>query len=169
MALPDGKYNVRAGRFELVQLVASAFFDARPTWTDVQRLAELLTEAKSAAEPPEATAERIAQETPALAAIAEAIRSQRPDRLGPMIAALGVLVAVLAYLFPRSAVTEPAQLDPQQIEQVISETIGRLHPTPAPEQHRRAGRAPVRNAPCPCGSGVKYKRCHGAPSDALTD
>ncbi len=23
---------------------------------------------------------------------------------------------------------------------------------------------PARNAPCPCGSGKKYKRCHGAPS-----
>jgi preprotein translocase subunit SecA len=22
---------------------------------------------------------------------------------------------------------------------------------------------PSRNAPCPCGSGKKYKRCHGAP------
>jgi hypothetical protein len=21
----------------------------------------------------------------------------------------------------------------------------------------------VRNAPCPCGSGKKYKRCHGVP------
>jgi preprotein translocase subunit SecA len=21
-----------------------------------------------------------------------------------------------------------------------------------------------RNAPCPCGSGKKYKKCHGAPS-----
>ncbi|MBX6357015.1 MAG: SEC-C domain-containing protein [Micromonosporaceae bacterium] len=25
--------------------------------------------------------------------------------------------------------------------------------------------APSRNAPCPCGSGKKYKRCHGAPGD----
>ncbi|MBV8542561.1 MAG: preprotein translocase subunit SecA [Pseudonocardiales bacterium] len=25
---------------------------------------------------------------------------------------------------------------------------------------------PSRNAPCPCGSGKKYKRCHGAPSTA---
>ncbi|MGK5115252.1 SEC-C metal-binding domain-containing protein [Geodermatophilus sp. CPCC 205506] len=23
---------------------------------------------------------------------------------------------------------------------------------------------PARNAPCPCGSGKKYKACHGAPS-----
>jgi preprotein translocase subunit SecA len=25
---------------------------------------------------------------------------------------------------------------------------------------------PARNAPCPCGSGKKYKRCHGAPNAA---
>jgi preprotein translocase subunit SecA len=28
------------------------------------------------------------------------------------------------------------------------------------------GSAPARNAPCPCGSGKKYKLCHGAPSAA---
>ena len=27
-------------------------------------------------------------------------------------------------------------------------------------------REPSRNAPCPCGSGKKYKVCHGAPSRA---
>ena len=26
----------------------------------------------------------------------------------------------------------------------------------------RAAPKPERNAPCPCGSGTKYKRCHGA-------
>ncbi|HEY6425232.1 MAG TPA: preprotein translocase subunit SecA [Pseudonocardiaceae bacterium] len=29
-----------------------------------------------------------------------------------------------------------------------------------------AGQEPSRNAPCPCGSGRKYKRCHGAPTSA---
>jgi preprotein translocase subunit SecA len=28
------------------------------------------------------------------------------------------------------------------------------------------GHEPARNAPCPCGSGKKYKRCHGAPTTA---
>jgi preprotein translocase subunit SecA len=28
------------------------------------------------------------------------------------------------------------------------------------------GSGPSRNAPCPCGSGKKYKRCHGAPTGA---
>ncbi|SBT52282.1 preprotein translocase subunit SecA [Micromonospora auratinigra] len=27
-----------------------------------------------------------------------------------------------------------------------------------------AGEGPSRNAPCPCGSGRKYKRCHGSPN-----
>ncbi|WP_420843181.1 SEC-C metal-binding domain-containing protein [Cryptosporangium phraense] len=28
---------------------------------------------------------------------------------------------------------------------------------------QKTGAGPSRNAPCPCGSGKKYKRCHGAP------
>ena len=28
------------------------------------------------------------------------------------------------------------------------------------------GQEPSRNAPCPCGSGRKYKHCHGAPTEA---
>ena len=30
-------------------------------------------------------------------------------------------------------------------------------------------RKPSRNAPCPCGSGAKFKRCHGAASHSLPD
>jgi len=32
----------------------------------------------------------------------------------------------------------------------------------APQPPRIAGDGPARNEPCPCGSGKKYKRCHGA-------
>jgi preprotein translocase subunit SecA len=32
-----------------------------------------------------------------------------------------------------------------------------------PSPGASAGNGPSRNAPCPCGSGKKYKRCHGAP------
>ncbi len=35
-------------------------------------------------------------------------------------------------------------------------------PTFAPQPPRIVGDAPARNEPCPCGSGKKYKRCHGA-------
>ncbi len=35
-------------------------------------------------------------------------------------------------------------------------------PTFAPQPPRIVGELPSRNDPCPCGSGKKYKRCHGA-------
>jgi preprotein translocase subunit SecA len=47
---------------------------------------------------------------------------------------------------------------------------GPMSPTAAGEQTRapgqKVGAGPSRNSPCPCGSGKKYKRCHGAPSGA---
>jgi preprotein translocase subunit SecA len=33
-----------------------------------------------------------------------------------------------------------------------------------PSAGQAVGSSPSRNAPCPCGSGKKYKRCHGAPA-----
>jgi preprotein translocase subunit SecA len=33
-----------------------------------------------------------------------------------------------------------------------------------PSAGQAVGSAPSRNAPCPCGSGKKYKHCHGAPN-----
>ncbi|MDH3692849.1 MAG: SEC-C metal-binding domain-containing protein, partial [Gammaproteobacteria bacterium] len=35
--------------------------------------------------------------------------------------------------------------------------------TGGPQQRLRKGSLPGRNDPCPCGSGKKFKRCHGAP------
>jgi len=32
----------------------------------------------------------------------------------------------------------------------------------AQQAQRRTGKTPGRNDPCPCGSGKKYKKCHGA-------
>ncbi len=33
-----------------------------------------------------------------------------------------------------------------------------------PDSGQKVGHGPSRNAPCPCGSGKKYKKCHGAPT-----
>ncbi len=65
------------------------------------------------------------------------------------------------------------------IEQAPALGIGRAQasPRPGPQSPMSAGaRRPApgqalgsaasRNAPCPCGSGKKYKRCHGAPEGA---
>jgi len=37
-------------------------------------------------------------------------------------------------------------------------------PSPGNQAASSSSNGPSRNAPCPCGSGKKYKRCHGAPT-----
>jgi preprotein translocase subunit SecA len=47
---------------------------------------------------------------------------------------------------------QPPQGQPQQ---------GGPAPAPRPETFKRSGRKVGRNEPCPCGSGKKFKQCHG--------
>ena len=35
---------------------------------------------------------------------------------------------------------------------------------PSPQTIKRQGDKIGRNDPCPCGSGKKYKKCHGKPA-----
>jgi uncharacterized protein YecA (UPF0149 family) len=48
----------------------------------------------------------------------------------------------------------------------VTATLGRqgagsAKPAPAPVTTHRAEKTPGRNEPCFCGSGKKYKMCHG--------
>ena len=42
--------------------------------------------------------------------------------------------------------------------------LARRAPQERLRQLRKAAADPGRNDPCPCGSGEKFKRCHGAPA-----
>ncbi len=48
----------------------------------------------------------------------------------------------------------------------VDKAVMRVNKAPepyyAPQPPRVVGETPARNEPCPCGSGKKYKRCHGA-------
>ncbi len=48
----------------------------------------------------------------------------------------------------------------------VDKAVRRINKLPeplyAPQPPRVVGETPARNDPCPCGSGRKYKRCHGA-------
>jgi uncharacterized protein YecA (UPF0149 family) len=47
-----------------------------------------------------------------------------------------------------------------------------MPPPPPPEQIesvRRAAPKVGRNDPCPCGSGKKYKKCHGAEASSAAE
>ncbi|HEX6405012.1 MAG TPA: preprotein translocase subunit SecA [Pseudonocardiaceae bacterium] len=76
------------------------------------------------------------------------IDGQADDSAAPALAALGDVAAPAARPL---TYTGPA-------EDGGSEVRARREDAGAEE--------PARNAPCPCGSGRKYKRCHGAPTTA---
>lgn len=57
----------------------------------------------------------------------------------------------------------PPAEEPFEIEDAIALVEARrLRPGPPPKMQRRSEKVP-RNAPCPCGSGTKYKKCCGKP------
>jgi len=47
-----------------------------------------------------------------------------------------------------------AEADP--VAAAVAEDVGKVN-----EPFKRPGRKVGRNEPCPCGSGKKYKQCHG--------
>ena len=59
---------------------------------------------------------------------------------------------------------ENVALPEQEEVQNLSYSGGGEEPSPQPKAPRRNPEQKVgRNEPCPCGSGRKYKKCHGAP------
>lgn len=100
-------------------------------------------------------AENIEREAPHLRGVADwiRIRDNRMELLG-WLALLAAIAGILLTLRP-----SPQGVTPQQIEQIIHAVA----PT-APAQSRPA-KPPGRNESCHCGSGRKYKHCHGAPPE----
>jgi preprotein translocase subunit SecA len=65
----------------------------------------------------------------------------------------------LRYLFHVEVVQQPAALQPKTLPTVTSSSGSQA----VKRQARRDPNKVGRNDPCPCGSGKKYKKCHGAP------
>jgi preprotein translocase subunit SecA len=57
-----------------------------------------------------------------------------------------------------SRVQESRQQETQQAAKAAAEGVSRV---PKPETFKRVDKKVGRNDPCPCGSGKKYKHCHG--------
>jgi preprotein translocase subunit SecA len=72
----------------------------------------------------------------------------------------------------RAQAEEAARLQRQMQAKARQYTEGRADVEGRPEKSAPAARTPAkaaakvgRNDPCPCGSGKKYKKCHGATEE----
>ncbi|MFC0007427.1 preprotein translocase subunit SecA [Micromonospora siamensis] len=86
---------------------------------------------------------------------AGAVAVERPEEQAPALG-LGGPAAPERAAAPSNTPRRPAGASGQAMA-----AAGASRRAAAPGQ-AEAGNGPSRNAPCPCGSGRKYKRCHGA-------
>ncbi len=79
---------------------------------------------------------------------------------------IGILAKVQVHSEQEVEAIEAQSRRPQQVQYEHAEAKSALHADTEDEHakeqpYRRTGRKIGRNEPCPCGSGKKYKHCHG--------
>jgi SEC-C motif len=151
LSAPDTADNLRS----LVGVLAAASRE------ELAAIQAALADTRDRAAPE--VADALANAAPRLAGLSEWLRDRENLRdvamwLTAGAAILNVILAILLLLATRSqaqaARPEQPIVTPQQVEQII-QAIAPQSPQSQP--------VPGRNQPCRCGSGLKYKHCHGAP------
>jgi hypothetical protein len=156
--IPDGIYDATA---EGIRIVATSSKSA----SSLATLQRLLAEARAANSSAEATAEAIESQAPEFRLLAELVRRLKGVPIATWLALiLAAVTIVQAEVADKRQGNIEAKVD-QIYQQVINQavTTPTASPAPVPRVSPGAAQAPKvgRNDPCPCGSGLKYKRCHG--------
>lgn len=153
--IPDGTYDTVHGTLRMLL--------KDPVSADMLRtLARILQASWEVGADQAAVAERIEAEAPELREFASSLRNLKLDWKFwlPFLVAILSLLAQLQIIGPR-----PEQVSDEQIERAVRRAVEQPTPTSQQPTASTIGKT-GRNSPCPCGSGMKYKRCHGrnAPS-----
>jgi hypothetical protein len=85
---------------------------------------------------------------------------ERRDGLGPFLARPEVILLRMTADLPEEGTTRLHDLLERGADGALPD--GALPPTLSTPAPIRVAPKPGRNEPCPCGSGKKYKKCHGA-------
>lgn len=143
--IPDGVFNFIGNTIEILSAPDR-------TIAELTQLARILAEAKSKSETREQVASRIEREIPSLSKLAKLL----PENRAELYSFLAVVLAAVQLFTQAPAAPSSTTINVTQvIQQVIAEPQAAKV---APVKSKKVGR----NEACPCGSGVKYKRCCGA-------
>jgi hypothetical protein len=158
--IPDGIYSATTDTINVVAttvksaqalaLLGRLLRHARNEKVDAEQLAQLLEQEKAADFKPVA-----------------AVVRRLPRKLDVKYW-IGITLAVIAILQAQAADRKLDNIE-SQVEHIYAEVVAppatakptaipRVSPAITPSPYPKVGR----NQPCPCGSGKKYKRCHGA-------
>ena len=145
--------RVPDGIFEIVGNTLKVLSAPERTVHELNRLAKILADARQSPERAADLEKTIADELPAYAFLQDWIPKTLADRQGYIV----IVISLIALILQARNSGKPTQsITP---EQVIQQTYVTVQPAPVPKAPARAKVG--RNAPCPCGSGKKYKNCCG--------
>lgn len=151
--VPDGVFNFINNTIELLS-------GPQRTIAELQRLAQVLRAQQRRGASAEEIQSTIRHEAPELASLADTLPGNRSE-LYAFLALFLTIIGLVSTCWERSE-------DPKiEINQVINATVqqsaSKRSVSDAPPASAAPGESkPGRTDPCPCGSGKKFKRCHGA-------
>jgi SEC-C motif len=158
-SIPDGRYDATQDTIRIMATTAKSV-------QSLEQLAAVLRNVNRPGVSTQAVAAAIQSEAPQFNALVPVVQRGGFDVakwLTLVLAAITVIIMMWDRLDPVEKGASPAQIREiyrqviQQTQTAPSPTMSRVPPiSPKP--------SPSRNGPCYCGSGKKYKRCHGRPS-----
>lgn len=148
--IPDGVFNFVGNTIEILSA-------PQRTLDELSRLTKIIHEAREKHEPPEVVAQKIREEVPALAGLADLLVPRTPADL---YALLGLILLVL------TLIRQGGQSGSKSTNITVNQTINQVYvetdkKAATPQRSAQSPKKVGRNAPCPCGSGKRYKRCCG--------
>ena len=155
-----GTYHVAEDTIELLQ-------GPERTVSELERLREILREAREGGADIEEVKSAVQREFPEWGhALARLLVPKTP---GEFYGLLSLVVAIIGVLLAYERSEQAKDAKPDQIINnitVVQESApitGQVQVTPSPAgpMNPAYGERTGRNEPCPCGSGQKFKRCHG--------
>lgn len=157
--IPDGTYDFAENSIRLLS-------GSSRTVSELERLERLLRSARDR----NATLAELRRELTAHAPQFESLTDLLPKTRSELYAFLGILLAAATLILTQLRQGESPNIHVQQVfNQVVVQTASGDARVPELADEGAflggAGQAqpkPGRNDPCPCGSGKKYKRCHGS-------
>jgi len=167
----------RSGSFEVTQYgwrdLAMALRPAQATTEDYETLLRVLRGAQGTGLNGDQTASKIRSEVPVFEHLGGFLADPKWQGVAMWLAAVVAVVgAILAYKTLKDAESAPVptvnvhvdQPSQEQIEQWVKDALRAGASTPSDSARTQE---PVRNQPCTCGSGIKFKKCCGAPGAPL--
>ncbi len=158
--------RILAGTFDFTENTVKLLQGPERTVTELERLREILRVAQESGASPEEVGSTVQQEFPDWGpALAKLLVPKTP---ADFYALLAVILMALEMILGDKQTGQTTNIEADTV--INNLTVQEAPPVPgqsqvAPTVNPAYGNKTGRNEPCPCGSGEKFKRCHGRPGE----